>query len=92
MRPDVESKLFELGLQLPAAPKPAGNYSATILSGNLLFLSGQFPINGVPRYTGRVGIELTEEQGYAAAQLAALNVLCWRKCGRRWAASTGSKL
>jgi hypothetical protein len=46
----------------------------------------------VPRYTGRVGIELTEEQGYAAAQLAALNVLCWRKCGRRWAASTGSKL
>jgi enamine deaminase RidA (YjgF/YER057c/UK114 family) len=75
MRPDVEAKLFVLGLPLPAAPKPAGNYSATILSGNLLFLSGQFPINGVPRYTGRVGIELTEEQGYAAAQLAALNVL-----------------
>jgi enamine deaminase RidA (YjgF/YER057c/UK114 family) len=61
---------------LPPAPKPAGNYSATVLAGNLLFISGQFPIeNGVPAYTGRIGGELTEEQGYAAARLAGLNVL-----------------
>ena len=73
---NVEAKLLELGLQLPPAPKPAGNYLATIQFGNLLFISGQFPIeNGKPRYTGRIGAELTEEAGYAAARLAALNVL-----------------
>jgi enamine deaminase RidA (YjgF/YER057c/UK114 family) len=73
---NVESNLDQLGLRLPPAPKPAGNYSAFVRAGNLLFLSGQFPIaDGVPRYTGRVGAELTEEQGYAAARLAALNVL-----------------
>jgi len=72
----VEAKLAELGLKLPAAPKPAGNYSAFVRTGNLLFISGQLPIeNGVPRYTGRVGAELNDEQGHAAARLAALNVL-----------------
>src|SRR5262245_5966435 len=73
---NVEAKLHELGLQLPPPPKPAGNYSPTMRVGNLLFLSGQFPVeSGDLRYTGRVGAELTEEQGYAAARLAALNVL-----------------
>ncbi len=44
--------------------------------GNLLYLSGQFPIEaGQLRYTGQVGADLTEQQGYAAARLAALNVL-----------------
>ncbi len=73
---NVELKLDQLGLKLPPAPKPAGNYSAFVRAGNLLFLSGQFPIeDGALRYIGRVGAELSEEQGYAAAQLAALNVL-----------------
>jgi enamine deaminase RidA (YjgF/YER057c/UK114 family) len=73
---DIELKLRELGLELPPAPRPAGNYVAATCVGNLLFLSGQFPIeNGVARYTGRVGAELTEAEGYAAARLAALNVL-----------------
>lgn len=72
----IELRLQELGLTLPSAPKPAGNYSAAVRSGNLLFLSGQFPIeNGKPRYSGRVGAELSEADGYAAARLAALNVL-----------------
>jgi enamine deaminase RidA (YjgF/YER057c/UK114 family) len=72
----IESRLAELGLTIPAAPKPAGNYSATVRAGNLLFLSGQFSIeNGALKYSGRVGVELSEEQGYAAARLAALNVL-----------------
>src|SRR4051812_6554216 len=72
----VEEKLDQLGLKLPAAPKPAGNYSAAVRAGRLLFLSAQLPIeNGVLRYTGRVGAELTEEEGYAAARLTALNVL-----------------
>lgn len=72
----IETRVAELGLQLPSAPKPAGNYAATVRAGNLLFLSGQFPIeNGTLRYRGRVGAELSEADGYAAARLAALNVL-----------------
>jgi enamine deaminase RidA (YjgF/YER057c/UK114 family) len=72
----VESRFAELGLELPPAPKPAGNYVATVRAGSLLFVSGQFPIeNGVARYVGRVGAELSESDGYAAARLAALNVL-----------------
>lgn len=73
---NIELRLQELGLTLPSAPKPVGNYSAIVRSGNLLFLSGQFPIeNGQLRYTGQVGADLTEVDGYAAARLAALNVL-----------------
>jgi len=73
---NVELRIEELGLELPAPPKPAGNYSAAVRAENLLFISAQLPIeNGEPRYLGRVGAELTEEQGYAAARLAALNVL-----------------
>jgi enamine deaminase RidA (YjgF/YER057c/UK114 family) len=72
----VQQKLWELGLALPVAPKPAGNYSAFMRSGNLLFLSGQFPIhNGSGAIKGRVGLELSDQDGYAAARIAALNVL-----------------
>src|SRR5215831_2244643 len=72
----VELRIKQLGLSLPPAPKPVGNYAPAVRAGNLLFISGQLPIeNGVARYLGQVGAELTEQQGYAAAQLAALNVL-----------------
>ena len=73
---NLDQRLKELGLALPNPPAPAGNYQPWILSGNLLYLSGQFPIeNGALRYTGRVGAEISEADGYAAARLAALNVL-----------------
>jgi enamine deaminase RidA (YjgF/YER057c/UK114 family) len=71
-----EARLKELGLELPEPPRPVGNYQPWLRVGNLLLLSGQFPIeNGQLRYTGRVGAELTEADGYAAARLAGLNVL-----------------
>jgi enamine deaminase RidA (YjgF/YER057c/UK114 family) len=80
----VQKKLRELGLALPTAPKPAGNYSAFLRAGNLLFLSGQFPIhNGSDAIKGRVGIELTEEEGYAAARIAGLNVLAQIRAAMR---------
>ena len=73
---NVELKLKQLGMTLPPAPKPIGNYEAVVRAGNLLFISGQLPIkDGKLQFVGRVGEELTEQQGYEAAQLAALNVL-----------------
>ncbi|MCC8404630.1 RidA family protein [Paraburkholderia sp. MMS20-SJTN17] len=72
----VERKLAELGLTLPEAPRPLGSYTAVSEAGNLLFISGQVPIaNGKIVYTGRVGKELTIDEGKRAAELAALNVL-----------------
>ena len=73
---NIDQRLAELGIELPRPPQPVGNYQAWLQRGDLLFISGQLPIeNGQRRFTGRVGAELTEEQGYAAARLAALNVL-----------------
>ncbi|MDP3071404.1 MAG: RidA family protein [Opitutaceae bacterium] len=73
---NVESRLHQLGLRLPEPPKPAGNYQPWRIAGNLLFLSGQFPIeHGELRHTGQIGADLTEAEGYAAARLAALNTL-----------------
>jgi enamine deaminase RidA (YjgF/YER057c/UK114 family) len=73
---NIDENLSSLGIQLPTAPEPVGNYQAWLRRGDLLFLSGQLPIeNGQRRFIGRVGDELTEEQGYAAARLAAMNVL-----------------
>ena len=73
---NAETRLHELGLELPDPPRPAGNYEPWILAGNLLFISAQFPIeNGRLRFTGQVGSEVTEEEGCKAARLAGLNVL-----------------
>ena len=73
---NVDSRLAELGIVLPDPPRPAGNYQPWIFHDELLFLSGQLPIEGGKlRYLGQVGGELSEEEGYAAARLSALNVL-----------------
>jgi len=72
----IDSHFAELEPELPPVPMSAGNYEPIVRAGNLLFVSGQFPIeNGAFRYIGRVGAELSEAEGYAAARLAALNVL-----------------
>lgn len=72
----ILARLQNAGLTLPDPPKPGGAYSPTILSGNLLFISAQFPIvSGELRYQGRLGDDLSTEDGYQAARLAALNVL-----------------
>lgn len=73
---NIESRLHELGLTLPDPPRPAGNYEPWIICDRWLYISAQVPIqNGQRRYTGRVGAELSVEEGRAAAQLSALNVL-----------------
>lgn len=73
---DPEERLKRLGLRLPDPPEPAANYKPFIRAGNLLFISGQLPVvRGEVRYRGAVGLDLTEEEGYEAAKLCALNVL-----------------
>lgn len=72
----VQQKLAALGLRLPSPPEPLGSYTAVSEAGNLLFISGQVPLaEGKMAFTGRVGENLTLEQGRKAAELAALNVL-----------------
>lgn len=72
----VEDKLKKLGLTLPESPEPIANYMQTVTVGNLVYVSGMAPlVDGKPKYVGKVGRDLTEKEGYKAAQLCALNCL-----------------
>lgn len=73
----AELRLVELGLELPAPPKPLGTYVEAVQTGNLLFLSGMLPTQGGGRLAmvGHIGAELDLERGRTAARLAALNAL-----------------
>ena len=72
----VEDKLSELGLSLPNPPQPVGHYVPAARTGNLVYTSGQTArINGVRRYVGTVGNEVTPEQAYLSARDAMLNCL-----------------
>ena len=72
----IEKRLGELGIELPPANAPAGNYVPFVQSGNLLFISGQIPVvDGKPAFIGTLGAELTVEDGAAAARTCALSIL-----------------
>ncbi len=76
----VEARLQSLGIVLPAAPNPVANYVPSCLVGNLLFISGQISRAADGTVTkGRLGADLTVDQGRAAARLSALNVLAQAK-------------
>jgi enamine deaminase RidA (YjgF/YER057c/UK114 family) len=71
-----EIKLKELGLTLPAPPKPVANYVPVVRVGDLLFLSGVLPSkDGQLIMTGKLGQTLSIEQGMEAAKVAVLNAL-----------------
>ncbi len=73
---DIESKLNELGLTLPQAPKPVASYIPTLVISDLLFTSGNLPLkDGKVLYTGKMGPNNTIETGYEASRLATLNSL-----------------
>ncbi len=73
---DVEKKLKELGIVLPATQKPIANYVKAVRSGNLVFLAGHGPSSPDGKdITGKVGKELTVQQGYDAARSTGLNLL-----------------
>lgn len=72
----AEQRLTQLGIQLPPPPPPAGNYVPGVISGNLLFMSGCGPRKPDGAYTkGKVGAELSIEEGYAAARQTGMNML-----------------
>lgn len=76
----VEAKLKELGLELPPTPSPAANYVGAVHTGNLLFVSGHGPTrDGRFAYVGKVGKDVSVEQGYEAARVVALNCLASAK-------------
>ena len=72
----AEARLKELNLDLPTPPRPMANYVTAARSGTLLFLSGHGPVrDGRVVYQGKVGRDLTIEQGRQAARLTGLNLL-----------------
>jgi enamine deaminase RidA (YjgF/YER057c/UK114 family) len=72
----AESRLNELGIQLPTTPVPFGSYVEALQTGNLLFLSGMLPVvDHKPKYLGRLGKELDAEMGRDAVRTAALGAL-----------------
>lgn len=72
----AEENLKKLGIALPEPPRPAASYVPCVQAGGLVFLSGQGTmLNGRRRYTGAVGRERTQEEGYEAAKICALNLL-----------------
>jgi len=76
MKPNPESQLTELGLELPMAPKPMGVYKPVLVIGNMLYVSGQGPLK--PDGTlikGKVGKDLSMEEGKLAARQVGLAML-----------------
>jgi enamine deaminase RidA (YjgF/YER057c/UK114 family) len=71
-----EERLRELGHELPVPPPPVANYVSAVRTGNLVFLAGKGPDRqGGRRWQGKLGANLTTEEGYAAARDCALNLL-----------------
>src|SRR5215469_1416481 len=77
MNQSLKDRLHELGIALPqAAPKPGANFLPVKKVGNLLYVSGQVPVrDGVDQYVGKLGRDVTIEDGQAAARLCAVNLL-----------------
>ena len=73
---EIEKRLAELGLELPAPPKPVANYVGAVQVGDLLFIGGvTCRIEGQLKFRGKVGREVSQEQAYEAARWCCLNHL-----------------
>ncbi len=74
--PNAESRIRELGLRVPDAPKPLAAYVPSVRTGDLVFVAGQLPfVDGKLPSTGKVGAGVTIEQGQILARTATLNAL-----------------
>jgi len=73
---NFKDKLKELGVKLPEVSTPGGNYVSINVRGDIVYVAIQFPIkNGEYFYQGRLGDEVSTDEGYKAMELCALNVL-----------------
>ena len=80
----IDARLKELGITLPEPPAPVASYVPTVVSGNLVFVSGQVTLSADGlKYVGKVGADISLEDGKAAARLCAVNVIAQVKaaCG-----------
>jgi enamine deaminase RidA (YjgF/YER057c/UK114 family) len=76
MAGQIDARLKELGITLPEPPTPRANYVGYVITGNLIFTAGQIPLrDGKTEFVGKLGRDMTVEQGYEAAKLCAINVL-----------------
>ncbi len=76
MADDIETRLKELGIELPETAASVANYVPVARTGDLLFVSGQLPMeDGKVVWTGTVGDLLSIEEGAEAARLCAINML-----------------
>lgn len=72
----IIEKLKELGIELSETPAALGSYIPSNFTGNVLYISGQLPVKkGKLEFEGKVGSDLSIEDGYQAAKLAAINSL-----------------
>lgn len=76
----IDARLQELKIELPKAGEVAGNYVPFVRSGDLLFIAGQLPVwMGERRFAGKLGREISIEQGQQAARLCGLNIFAHLK-------------
>jgi enamine deaminase RidA (YjgF/YER057c/UK114 family) len=73
----IEQRLKELGLELPEPVSPVATYVRWVQSGNMLYISGTGPSDDMPR--GKLGADLTLEQGYAGARSVGLQIIATAK-------------
>ena len=74
---EIENKLAQMGLDLPETPVPIANFVTAVRTGNILFVAGHVPRmpDGSMLNSGKLGREVTVDQGYQSAQRAMLNCL-----------------
>ena len=80
----IDSRLAELGIELPQASAPAANYVPYTISGNNVYISGQVPVSdGELKFIGKLGEDHDVDSGYQAARLCGLNIIAQLKaaCG-----------
>ncbi|MBC8269092.1 MAG: RidA family protein [Rhodospirillaceae bacterium] len=76
----VEQRLLDMGVVLPKPAAPAANYVPYVITGNLVFISGQVTmLNGELHFLGTVGDDLSVDDGYQAARICAINLLAQLK-------------
>ena len=76
----IADRMNELGIELPRAPAPVGAYVPYVISGSLMFISGQIPIrDGAMIHEGKVPLDVTVEQGQECAALCFLNAIAQAK-------------